>query len=139
MTLVRKGSVIGVQRKRRIEMYPYWYERQMKIEKRVMLLGMILLSLSWVYGSALAVIGWIMIISGPVFQHLRFKRLKRLRDDPLRCECGGHFVLPSELGFDDVGVLICDNESGLGPLGPCTNWIVMPPDYHSSEGSAKND
>lgn len=115
-------------------MYPYWYERQMKIERQIMLLGMILLGLSWIYGSVLALIGWIMVLSGPVFQHARFNQLKFFRESPLRCECGGHFVTPWEIGFDaPADHLICDNEHGNGRGTPCENWIVTPPDYHSLE------
>jgi len=62
-----------------------------------------------------------------------------LENDPLRCECGGHFVLPSELGFDDCGVLICDNENGVGPGYPCEKWIVIPPDYQSSKEKANSN
>jgi len=72
-------------------------------------------------------IGAIAVLYGGVAQHYRFKRLKRLRDDPLRCECGGHFVTPWELGFDaPADHLICDNEHGQGPDYPCENWIVAP-------------
>ena len=74
-------------------------------------------------------IGFGVIWIGPILQHRRIKRLKRVQDDPLRCECGGHFVPPWDLGFDDIGVLICDNENGLGPLGACVKWIEDPKNY----------
>jgi hypothetical protein len=38
-----------------------------------------------------------------------------------KCSCGGHFIEPSELGFDSDGsVLICD---GFKKGKACTNWI----------------
>ena len=85
----------------------------------------------WNYG--LWIVGFFVIWIGPILQEVRFRRLKRLREDPLRCECGGHFVPPWDLGFDvPTDHLICDNDKGLGPLGACTNFIITPLDYHGS-------
>jgi len=113
-------------------MFPYWYERQRKIEYVIMLVGFLFMVaaiftdnfFSW-YISA-----FFIMAMGPILQRFRFKRLEKLEADPLRCECGGHFVTPWELGFDGpTDYLICDNENGNGPGIACENWIVIPHDH----------
>jgi hypothetical protein len=42
-----------------------------------------------------------------------------------KCSCGGHFVEPSELGFDSDGsILVCDSFKGLFKKTACTNYIL---------------
>ena len=120
-------------------MYPVWYETWKKREWYVWCAGYAIMLLgAFISRLEVAFIGFLVAFAIAPLQHFRFKRIKKLREDPLRCECGGHFVPPWDLGFDaPADHLICDNENGLGSLGACTNWIVTPPDYHSSLGKVK--
>ena len=115
-------------------MFPYWYKKQKKLGLLIMGIGLIvMLGTIWMgvrIFYRLYLIGLIIISFGPFLQHYSFKKLEKLQDDPMRCECGGHFVPPWDLGFEGPSdVLICDNENGLGPGIACENWIVIPPDH----------
>lgn len=115
-------------------MDPYWYKMGERREWRVWLVGYAIMTIGAIQGSiGLAFFGCLIAFTIAPLQHFRFKRMKELREDPLRCECGGTFVPPWDLGFDvPADHLICDNDKGLGPMGACTNFIITPPNYHTS-------
>ncbi len=115
-------------------MWPVWYERRKKAELSLWGVGFIVCMIGAFQARPLVgLFGFLIMFTIMPLQHIRFRRMKKLEEDVLRCECGGHFVPPWDLGFDaPADHLICDNDKGLGPLGACTNWIVAPPDYPSS-------
>lgn len=116
---------------------PYWFERGKKTELNIMALGFLIM-LSGIWFFRLWPIGFLLIMLGPILQEIRFRKQKKLRDDPLRCECGGYFITPWELGFyAPSDHLVCDNEHGGGRGIPCENWIVTPPDYQESTDCAE--
>lgn len=117
----------------------YWYRMGERREWHVWCVGYATMVLGAILSSlVIAFIGCLIAFTIAPLQYLRFKRMKELREDPLRCECGGHFVPPWDLGFDaPADHLICDNEHGDGRGIPCEKWIVTPPDYHSSARRVK--
>ena len=120
-------------------MWPVWYQNGVKREYGVWVLGMLIQFYGIHIGRiGVSFIGFLFMASMGILQHLRFRRMDMLQKDPLRCECGGHFVTPWELGFEaPADHLICNNEHGDGRGIPCENWIVTPPDYHSSTPKVK--
>ena len=112
-------------------MNPVWYDNWNKREGYLLSIGFMILLLGPILDRIdIAFIGFlIMLITAPLQDH-RFKRMKKLREDPMRCECGGNYVTPWELGFDaPADHLVCDNEHGNGRGIPCESWIVAPLDY----------
>ena len=122
-------------------MYPVWYEVAERREWYVWGSGYVIMVLGAILTRIdVAVIGFLIAFSIAPLQHFRFKRMKQLREDPLRCECGGCFVTPWELGFDaPADHLVCDNEHGDGRGIPCEKWMVVPPDYQSSPTSTREE
>ena len=114
-------------------MWPVWYETQRKQELALMFGGMGIAVITGIFGHYFLMwLGYLLLACGPISQHLRIKRMKWLEEQTLRCECGGYFITPWELGFDaPADHLVCDNEHGNGRGIPCEEWIVTPPDYHA--------
>ena len=115
--------------------YPIWFIKRKRFEFAILWVGSFI-SLIWVFFAPNSLVYpqktiiWLALETIPACSILmskyRFDLLHDLENDPLRCDCGGHFVDPDELGFVSDGYhLICDNDD-VGDGWACEKSIVNP-------------
>ena len=123
--------------------YPIWYIKRKRLEWMLLIgftvLGFFIifvpLGLSPTNKTLLWLVPFSMEIITLIMGFMRHELLKNLENDPLRCNCGGHFVDPDDLGFVSDGYyLICDNED-VGDGWACENKIVNPSIYKHKKRS----
>jgi len=114
--------------------YPIWYIKRKRLDFVMLGLGCLLgFSIIFLPSNLTPThknIIWASTQSLPIMtiimQLMRHKLLKDLENDPLRCDCGGRYVDPDELGFVSDGYyLICDNDD-VGDGWACEKQIVNP-------------
>lgn len=114
--------------------YPVWYIKRKRLEW-TLLIGFSLLNLLVVFlplglSSINKMILWLVPFSMEIvviiMGSMKYRLLKDLENDPLRCDCGGYYVDPDELGFVSDGYyLICNNDD-VGDGWACEKKIVNP-------------
>ena len=114
--------------------YPIWYIKRKRFEWTLLItssvIGLLIIFTPLGFSSTIKMILWLvpfsMEILAIIMGFMRYRLLKDLENDPLRCDCGGHYVDPDELGFVSDGYyLICDNDD-VGDGWACEKKIVNP-------------
>ena len=114
--------------------YPIWYIKRKRFEWTLLItssvIGLLIIFTPLGFSSTIKMILWLVLFSMEILAiimgFMRYRLLKDLENDPLRCDCGGHYVDPDELGFVSDGYyLICDNDD-VGDGWACEKKIVNP-------------
>ena len=114
--------------------YPIWYIKRKRLEWSLLigvtLIGILFLFAPLGFSSVNKAILWMIPFSMELVAItmgiMRHRLLKDLEKNSLRCDCGGRFVDPDELGFVSDGYyLICDNDN-VGDGWACEKKIVNP-------------